>query len=430
MSSSVFPMGYIGPTSDTTSLPNHPSTSATQFPSQVDAFITKEMSLGGLVGPFTNPPFVGWCHVSPIMTRPKAEQQDRRVITDLTFSAASSVNAFIRKNTVMGLTNSHSLPTVDAVVNRILDIGPTALMFTVDVSRAYKKFKSCPLDWPLLAINWHDKYFVDVTMPFGARASSGHMQRVTDSIVAILARLGVVAHMYLDDLIVVSHTLEAANAQYDIARSLLAELGLPEAHDESQTPWTSIKWLGITIDSVNGTLSIPQEKLAETIELIKAFSTRRSISRKQFQSLLGKIMHIAKCIRPARLFMARLLDELRGPHCFYVNINSSMRSDLAWFMDFASTWNGVAIFPKPHPQREILPHPQLDATAADTPTNVYVCGETKPVWPCALREESHRTYTNLFTVSGGPTNSVPLQSDKGDGGDDEEEGLHKKGAMS
>ena len=40
-----FPMGYVGPASDTTSLPNHPS--AVQFPDQVDLFIEKEMSLGG-----------------------------------------------------------------------------------------------------------------------------------------------------------------------------------------------------------------------------------------------------------------------------------------------------------------------------------------------------------------------------------------------
>ena len=65
-----FPMGYVGPVSDTASLPNH--LSATQFPDHVDAFIQKEMSLGGLVGPFTKTLFVEWCHVSPIMKRQKA----------------------------------------------------------------------------------------------------------------------------------------------------------------------------------------------------------------------------------------------------------------------------------------------------------------------------------------------------------------------
>ena len=284
------------------------------------------MSLGGLVGPFTKTPFVEWCHVSPLMTQPKADPQDRRVITDLTYPNTSSVNAYIRKNTVMGLTNSHSLPTVDAVVDRILKLGPSAYMFTIDVSRAYKNFKSCPLDWPLLVINWDSNYYIDVTMPFGVRASSGHMQRVADAIVAILGRMGIVVHMYLDDLVVVAPTLDVANAQYDVAKSLLAELGLPKAQDKSQPPSTSIKWLSITIDSTNGTLSIPQDKLNETIKLIKTFDQRRSISRKQLQSVLGKIMHIAKCIKPARLFIARLLDELRGQHCFYVNINSSMKS--------------------------------------------------------------------------------------------------------
>ena len=364
-----FPMGYIGPVSDTVSVPNHPS--ALQFGEHVSEFVDKERSLGGLIGPFDTPPFIGWCHVSPLMTRPKSDKDKRRVITDLTYPRQSSINAYIRKNTVMGLTNTHSLPTVDTVVDRILSLGPGAHMFTIDVSRAYKNFKSCPLDWPLLAVKWDGQYLIDVTMPFGARASSGHMQRVADAIVHILQKKGVVAHMYLDDLVVVAPTLEAANMQYDIARSLLAELGLPEAYEKSQPPSTTIKWLGITIDSTRGTLSMPPEKLAETLDLVKSVSARRSISRKQLQSVIGKLLHIAKCIRPARLFIARLLDELRGPPRFYININSSMKSDLTWFADFASTWNGVAIFPKPAPMREIVVDACLDGIGGASHRSAY-----------------------------------------------------------
>ena len=42
--------------------------------------------------------------------------------------------------------NSHSLPSVDAVIDCLLELGPKAEMFTLDISRAHKNFKSCPLD--------------------------------------------------------------------------------------------------------------------------------------------------------------------------------------------------------------------------------------------------------------------------------------------
>ena len=55
-------------------------------------------------------------------------------------------------------------------------------------------------------------------MPFGASASIGHMHRVADAIVHILKQNGVIAHMYLDDLVVVAPVLAEATAQYSFAR--------------------------------------------------------------------------------------------------------------------------------------------------------------------------------------------------------------------
>ena len=166
--------------------------------------------------------------VSPLTTH-DSDPNQRRVITDLTFPGHKSVNAYIRKNTVMGLTNTHSLPSVDAVVDRILKLRPGTSMFTLDISRAYTNFKSCPLDWPLLVIKCQEAFYLDITMPFGAHASSGHMQRVADAIVAILAVKGVVAHMYLNDLVVVAKDHDEAQRQYAIVCAPFAELGLPEA---------------------------------------------------------------------------------------------------------------------------------------------------------------------------------------------------------
>ena len=364
-----FPMGYVGPVSDTLASDNHPS--ASQFPAQVDDFLEKEITLGGIVGPMQDPPFIEWCHLSPLMTRPKSDPRQRRVITDLTFPRHKSVNAYIRKNTVMGLTNTHSLPSVDAVVDRILALGPGASMFMLDISRAYTNFKSCPLDWPLLVLKWKEAFYVDITMPFGARASSGHMQRVADAIVAILAKKGVVAHMYLDDLVVVAKNTAEAESHYNITRALLAELGLPEALNKSQPPSSCIRWLGIDVDAAAGTLSVPRDKIEQALVLIDSHTKRRFITRRNLQSLLGKLLHVAKCVRPARLFVARLLDELRGPPRLRININTSMRSDLKWFTDFASAWNGVSVFPNPIPSREIVVDACLSGIGGASPQAAY-----------------------------------------------------------
>ena len=251
------------------------------------------------------------------MTRPRAYPAQQRIITDLTYPKITSVNACIRKNTVMGVANTHSLPTVDALVDRILQLGPGAFMFTIDVTCAYKNFKSCHFDWPLLAIKWKKSYYLDITMPFDARASSGHMQRVADAIVAIFAKKNIIAHMYLDDLVVVALTEGEAAAQYHVMKELLAELGLPEALDKAQPPTTCIKWLGINVDLLAGTLTVPDDKVKATRSKLKAARSklkaarsklkaarnmveatikRRSITGKQLQAIIGKLLHVAKCV--------------------------------------------------------------------------------------------------------------------------------------
>ena len=364
-----FPMGYVGPISDTTYVPNHPS--ANEFPTQLDDFIRKELDLGGLVGPLVAPPFVQWAHVSPLMSRPKADPTQRRIITDLTYPRATSVNSYIRKNTVMGMTQTHCLPSVDAVVQRVQEIGKAAHIFTIDISRAYKNFKSCPLDWPLLAIAWGSSYYLDITMPFGSRASSGHMQRVADAIVEILRRRGVTAHMYLDDLIVVADGHAKASEQYTAVRALFKELGLPEAVEKSQPPSQSAKWLGVNIDVVEGTLAIPGEKLEDVLETIEKFIKKRSLTRRQLQSVLGKLLHVAKCVRPARLFVSRLLDRLRGAPRYYINVDAEIRADLRWFQQFAADWNGVSFMIHMTPTRDIVADACLTGIGAASNTMAY-----------------------------------------------------------
>ena len=151
-------------------------------------------------------------------------------------------------------------------------------MFTVDIARAYKNFFSDPLDWPLFCLQWGEAYYVDVSMPFGARASSCFMQRVANFVSRILREENIAAIMYLDDVVVVAPDEDTAQAQYSRVCELFIELGLPEAVEKTQPPSTSVRWLVINIDAHAMCLSIPHDK--------------------------------AKCVEPARVFISRLLEAL------------------------------------------------------------------------------------------------------------------------
>ena len=342
-----FPLGYLGPTSDTTTAPNH--SSARDYHAQVQAFVDAELEKGALVGPFLAPPFYPWLHVSPLMSRPKSDGINRRVISDLTFPKESSVNAYIQKNGTLGEVRDHTLPTVADFVGDLKEVGVGAVMFTVDVARAYKNFRVDALDWPLMCIKWDDRYYVETAMPFGARSSSCYMQRVANMIVRILGKKGIRARMYLDDLIVVAPTEEVAQAQYKRVQTLLDDLGLPEAPDKAQPPATNDKWLGINICSKSMCLSIPEDKLQAILAEIERCRHKKTIHRRMYESLLGRLLHVAKCVVPARAFLSRMLQAYRDAKGWFVKVTPEVKADIDWFLEFCAQWNGRAIIPPDEP---------------------------------------------------------------------------------
>lgn len=364
-----FPMGYMGPVSHYDDHINH--TSATQHGEHIDSFIESEINLGGIIGPIDEKPFDPWLHAAPFMTRPKKDSQKRRVISDLTFPEQQSVNAYIIKNGVWGESRCHSLPTVAAFVDKLKEVGPAAYMSTIDISRAYKNFRSDPLDWPLLCAYWRGRYYCDVTMPFGARAYSYHMQSVANAITEVLASEGVVAYMYLDDLITISGNKDEANKHHSRVLELLGSLGLPIAEDKLQPPAGVVEWLGINIDARNMTLSIPAKKISETLEMVKKYSARRSMSKKELQSVIGKLVHIAKCVPPARLFISRLLDALRQCTKKYVKVSKDMKEDFNWFVLFCAEWNGVYLIPPSEPDKVITVDASMTGIGATDGLQAY-----------------------------------------------------------
>lgn len=346
-----FPMGYLGPESNYDQKYNH--SSANDFSKDIDKFLSKEISLGGIIGPLSEAPFRPWLHAAPYMSRPKRESNDRRIIADLSFPQESSVNAFILKNAVWGEARTHSLPTVNEFVEKVKEMGHGAFMSTVDISRAYKNFKSDPLDWPLLCAHWDNQYYCDITLPFGARASSFHMQTVANAIVRALHDSGVFARVYLDDIITLSPDEETAHRDHEIVTKLLDSLGLPIAHEKTQPPAQVVQWLGINISTQDMTISIPEPKVTETVTVVKKYLKRRSMSKKELQSVIGRLIHIAKCVPPARLFVSRLLDALREAKSKYTRITSEMKADLRWFEAFCREWNGVSLIPPAAPSKTI-----------------------------------------------------------------------------
>ena len=380
-----FPIQYTGgPTYAPQPEHNHPSAEA--YKEHVQKYFTEETMNNAMAGPFTKPPFTPWHRASPLMTRPKTEEGKRRVIVDLSFPNGG-VNHFIHQHQFNGEQAIHTLPTIADLVDSIkaAQQGDTMLA-VIDLSRAYRHFPVCPLDWPLLVLKFNDGYYFDKATPFGARMSSFIMETAAMFIIRALQRRGIRALMYLDDLILLT-TPARADSDFEAAIQLLTSLGLRVAKNKLQPPARRVTWLGIIIDLPDNSISIPPKKLAEIQQSLAQASRQTTLTKKALQRVIGQINHLSKVVPPARLFMGRLLAALRGPPLDRIRVDRSMKADFSWFRRFLKDYNGRAIIPEKTSYREIWADACLEGGGATDGRHCY-----SYVFPEAIKNNHHITH--------------------------------------
>ena len=87
---------------------------------------------------------------------------------------------------------------------------------------------------------------------------------------------------------------------------------------------------------------IPQTKLDEILLESEKWSTFTKATKKQLQSLVGKLKHIGTCIP----FFARILSELRlAPTSGYHEFSKNLLKDISWFCNSARRYNGARLLP-------------------------------------------------------------------------------------
>ena len=99
---------------------------------------------------------------------------------------------------------------------------------------------------------------------------------------------------------------------------------------KSVGPTTSIVFLGILIDTVEGELRLPQDKLSQLQLTISHWRGRKACRKQELLSLIGSLSHACKVVRSGRTFLRRLIDlstkATRLDH--FIRLNGEARADL------------------------------------------------------------------------------------------------------
>ena len=370
--------------------------SAYMWYGHVDKFICTEVTEGGLTGPFQQSPW--WNTItSPLMTAHKKVKL-RRTVYDATFGD-KSLNNSTPTDSYLGLPCKYSFPKIEDYKRMILVSGPSAWMWKRDLSRFYLQLPLDPIEYSRVGIIWRGLFFFFLGLAFGLRHSGLQGQKVTDAVAWILRRLGIEDSYlsrpyqvcnYVDDLGGVEATKARATAAFNKLGLLLADLGLSESLKKAEAPTRRITYLGVEFDSEQMTMSVPPDKITEIKSEIGKWARRTTITKKELQSLLGKLFWVAKVVKYARAFMGRLLGQLRSmandKDNKKVRLLEESKKDILWWHTYLDTFNGISMIvndePIPLSFTQLLDSPH-DICAGDaTPTGggawhgkEYWCGD-------------------------------------------------------
>lgn len=359
--------------------------SAKEHPQVVDDYIMKECLAGRLLGPL-DPQLFTEVQVSRFGVIPKAELGSWRLILDLSSPEGQSVNDGINSESC-----SLSYVTVDDAAKAIMAMGEGAMLAKVDIKSAYRIIPVHSEDRPLLGMMWRGALYVDSALPFGLRSAPKIFNSVADVLEWRLRHLGLqqIFH-YLDDFLIVAppHSCRCKE-ELQVLLRCFDKLGVPVAEQKMEGPTVCLTFLGIELDTVHMIRRLPAHKLRELQELVGEWLSRKSCKIKDLQSLVGKLQHACKVVRPGRTFLRRMFELLKGgarkqP---WIRLNSSFRSDLLWWHLFLESWNGVAML-------ENIPTQSVDIHLYTDASGSFGCGAYwgnhwfQLQWPEGLEEWS------------------------------------------
>lgn len=310
--------------------------SAINNPKVITDYLEKEVTAGRVVSGVEQLPL----QISRFGAIPKSgEPGSWRLIVDLSYPQGRSVNHSISKD-----LSSIQYATIDQAVAGIMRLGPGAELAKVDVERAYRNVPVHQEDRWLLGMEWNQTKYMDTTLPFGLRSAPKIFSAVADALEWAFREAGVTFSLhFLDDYLTMGKggTGECARNLY-LMKGTCNGNGTPLKERKIMGPDTILEFLGIILDTIKWEMRLSEERMEVLKALIQKWYMRKACTKRELLSLIGKLGHACKIVRPGRIFLRRMIETAARAKQLehWVRLDEQFRSDLAWWKEFLQIWNG------------------------------------------------------------------------------------------
>ena len=330
-----FDIGYRGPLERRELSRNIPITVGSE--EEMWQKIMKEVKVGRYSGPFAESPYEHFIQ-SPLGLVPKANNQTR-LIFHLSYNFGEEED---RKS-----VNYHTPEELCSVRYRDLDYAvrtclallsheernsrgasdlvdgeyPANIFFSKsDLRSAFRILPILPEQRKFLLMRARNPntgnlaFFVENCLPFGASISCSNFQFFSDSLQHIIENItgrGFTVTNYLDDFLFIATTRRVCNETVQRFLSMCEEIGCPVSLEKTEWANELMVFLGILLNGINKTLSIPEEKIHKALNLLNWALQKKKVTVKFVQRLSGTLNFLNKAIVPGRAFTRGMYEKLK-----------------------------------------------------------------------------------------------------------------------
>jgi hypothetical protein len=161
----------------------------------------------------------------------------------------------------------------------------------------------------------------------------------------------------------------------ELMNGLCTRINAPTKPEKEEGPSISLTFLGILLDSVNMRASITQERKLDILSAIQSLQGRRTVTKRELLSIIGKLAFATKVVPPGRIFLRRLIDlsTTVTPLHHHITLNADARADLTWWLHSLPSWPGTSLFLQSH--WSPAPDMELYTDASDMGYGAYWNGQ-------------------------------------------------------
>ncbi|EHS64703.1 uncharacterized protein PGTG_22339 [Puccinia graminis f. sp. tritici CRL 75-36-700-3] len=350
-----FPQGIpphsLGETLPYFTPPNHAS--AWEAKDKIEEKLQKEILAGRMFGPFTHDQVqekFSFFRSNPLGAVINGDGS-LRPTNNLSFPHGNpqipSVNSFVDPNDFP--TTWDDFNVVSSFIRNI----PHPVSFAIfDWEKAYRQIPTAMDQWPFLFIKtFDDKLLLDTRITFGGVAGCGSFGRPADAWKQIMLHEFdlITIFRWVDDNLFVKNIDSQTRMEDIVARS--NELGV-KTNDEKFSPFaTKQKYIGFIWNGIDKTVRLPNNKLIDRINQLKAFASKANFSYNDVEIMTGRLNHVSYMLPQLRCYLCSFYRWMKSwvVKTALRELPDDVRSDLERWMHTLLTFKPTRLMPNPAP---------------------------------------------------------------------------------